>query len=154
QSAGAGLLCPLGLRGDGHAELQAGQRPPARHRDAAAAGARTRRLIRMPNPGRRVRMAGLLLLAAAVGAPLPGAGRVSPAKPPALPPGKLARPSTGSTLYTYSPLVSMFQPAVLVGAGDIADCATGWDEQTAALVAAITGTVVTMGDNAYENGTP
>jgi hypothetical protein len=44
--------------------------------------------------------------------------------------------------------------AVLVGAGDIADCALDDDSKTAALVASIPGTVFTAGDNAYENGSP
>jgi hypothetical protein len=43
--------------------------------------------------------------------------------------------------------------AVLVGAGDIATCASNRDEQTAALVAAIPGTVFTTGDNVYMTGT-
>jgi PKD repeat protein len=42
---------------------------------------------------------------------------------------------------------------VLVGAGDIADCALNEDEATAKLLDAITGTVFTAGDNAYPNGT-
>jgi acid phosphatase type 7 len=44
------------------------------------------------------------------------------------------------------------QSAVLVGAGDIARCPKGADEQTAALLATIPGTVFTTGDNAYEEG--
>jgi hypothetical protein len=43
--------------------------------------------------------------------------------------------------------------AVLVGAGDIADCTSQGDEATAALVEGIRGTVFTAGDNAYLNGT-
>jgi hypothetical protein len=42
---------------------------------------------------------------------------------------------------------------VLVGAGDIADCASDGDEATAALLDGIAGTVFTAGDNAYESGT-
>ncbi len=42
---------------------------------------------------------------------------------------------------------------VLVGAGDIADCAAWQDDATAVLLDGIAGTVVTLGDNAYENGT-
>lgn len=42
---------------------------------------------------------------------------------------------------------------VLVGAGDIADCDTQDDEATAALLAAIPGTVFTTGDNVYDYGT-
>jgi hypothetical protein len=40
----------------------------------------------------------------------------------------------------------------LVGAGDIADCDTDGDEQTAALLDTIAGTVFTTGDNAYSRG--
>ncbi len=42
----------------------------------------------------------------------------------------------------------------LVGAGDIADCRSNFDSQTADLVDAIPGTVFTLGDNAYEDGKP
>jgi len=42
---------------------------------------------------------------------------------------------------------------VLVGAGDIADCASNGDEATANLVDGIAGTVFTAGDNAYPDGT-
>lgn len=46
------------------------------------------------------------------------------------------------------------QTAVLVGAGDIADCADlSGAEATAKLLDAIPGTVFTAGDNAYEQGT-
>lgn len=43
--------------------------------------------------------------------------------------------------------------ATFVGAGDIARCNTQNDEATAALLDAIPGTVFTLGDNVYENGT-
>lgn len=42
---------------------------------------------------------------------------------------------------------------VLVGAGDIADCARSGDEATAKLLDAIPGTVFTTGDNVYKSGT-
>jgi hypothetical protein len=42
---------------------------------------------------------------------------------------------------------------VVVAAGDIADCATEGDEATAGLVGGIEGTVLTLGDNAYPDGT-
>ena len=42
--------------------------------------------------------------------------------------------------------------AVLVGAGDIASCASTGDEQTAQLLPGIAGTVFTVGDNASPNG--
>jgi hypothetical protein len=43
--------------------------------------------------------------------------------------------------------------AVLVGAGDIADCSESGDSSTASLVDAIPGTVFTLGDNVYDSGT-
>jgi acid phosphatase type 7 len=43
--------------------------------------------------------------------------------------------------------------AVLVGAGDIAECDDDHDTATADLVEAIDATVFTLGDNAYEDGT-
>jgi acid phosphatase type 7 len=42
---------------------------------------------------------------------------------------------------------------VVIAAGDIAGCATEDDEATARLVGGIEGTVLTLGDNAYESGT-
>lgn len=43
----------------------------------------------------------------------------------------------------------------LVGAGDIADCSEiGWARKTAELIEKIDGTVFTLGDHAYESGTP
>jgi hypothetical protein len=41
----------------------------------------------------------------------------------------------------------------MVGAGDIASCASTGDEATAALLPGIAGTVFTLGDNVYDNGT-
>ena len=42
---------------------------------------------------------------------------------------------------------------VFVGAGDIATCSGNGDEATALLLDQISGTVFTLGDNAYQNGT-
>jgi hypothetical protein len=42
---------------------------------------------------------------------------------------------------------------VLVGAGDIAGCGTSGDEQVANVLDGIPGTVFTLGDNVYEDGT-
>jgi hypothetical protein len=42
---------------------------------------------------------------------------------------------------------------VMVGAGDIANCSTATDEATAKLLDGISGTVFTLGDNAYNSGT-
>jgi calcineurin-like phosphoesterase family protein len=43
--------------------------------------------------------------------------------------------------------------AILVGAGDLADCSRTADEATAKLLDDIEGTVFTTGDNAYDSGT-
>ena len=42
---------------------------------------------------------------------------------------------------------------VIIAAGDIASCSSQGDQQTATLLDTITGTVITLGDNAYESGT-
>ena len=42
--------------------------------------------------------------------------------------------------------------AILIGASDIASCSNDRDESTAQLLDVIPGTVVTMGDNVYPNG--
>jgi 3',5'-cyclic AMP phosphodiesterase CpdA len=85
-------------------------------------------------------------------------GPVSPAAPPsaAASPSPGVGASHGSTLPAPSALpsdVSSVPPsAVLVGAGDIADCAAPGDEATADLLDRLEGTVFTLGDNVYENG--
>lgn len=65
-----------------------------------------------------------------------------------------SRPSSRPTIPspTPTPTAATIDP-ILVGAGDIADCASDGDEATAALLDGIPGTVFTAGDNAYENGT-
>ncbi len=58
------------------------------------------------------------------------------------------------TTFNYLPFViKMFSPAVLVGAGDIADCSYEEDEETAKLLDNIAGRVFTLGDNVYPDGT-
>jgi PKD repeat protein len=58
----------------------------------------------------------------------------------------------GTDTATKDELISVNSATVIVGAGDIARCNAGGDEQTAALLGGIGGTVITLGDNAYENG--
>jgi hypothetical protein len=58
---------------------------------------------------------------------------------------------TGSSLITVSAPPPPGE--VIVGAGDISDCNNNNDEATAKLLDVTPGTVVLMGDNAYENGT-
>ena len=53
-------------------------------------------------------------------------------------------------------IVTVIDPsatALMVGAGDIAECDRDGDEKTALLLDGIAGTVFLLGDNAYENGT-
>jgi hypothetical protein len=57
----------------------------------------------------------------------------------------IAPPASGSGTAPSDP--------VLVGAGDIGDCASPGDEDTAKLIEGIAGTVFTAGDNAYPSGT-
>jgi hypothetical protein len=84
---------------------------------------------------------------------VPSAGPTSaptPA-PPAPTPRSTATPAPPSTPKPTEP-----PPAagvVLVGAGDIADCGSTGDSATANVIDDIAGTVFTLGDNAYENGT-
>ena len=59
--------------------------------------------------------------------------------------GSLVIPSQKTLAQTPDP--------VLVGAGDISRCSPEQDESTAQLLDAIAGTVITMGDNAYPDGT-
>jgi hypothetical protein len=59
---------------------------------------------------------------------------------------------TGSGLSTTDFTV-VASPPVLVGAGDISRCSNDQDEETAKLLDNITGTVITLGDNAYPDGT-
>jgi 3',5'-cyclic AMP phosphodiesterase CpdA len=56
-------------------------------------------------------------------------------------------------LITHSKMASGGEAQVLIAAGDIVSCVTGWDEQTAALVEQIPGTVATLGDTVYASGT-
>ena len=58
------------------------------------------------------------------------------------------------TLYvTPTGLETNNPPQVFVGAGDISSCSNNNDEATAALLDNIAGTVFTVGDNVYSNGT-
>ena len=59
---------------------------------------------------------------------------------------------TGSSVITVT-AAPPAGSAVFVGAGDIASCSSTGDEATANLLDNITGTVFTLGDNAYESGT-
>jgi len=70
-----------------------------------------------------------------------------------LAPGATSITAASEGVYGSASLTVLPAPITLVGAGDIADCATPWDEATADLLDAIPGIVFTLGDNAYEDGT-
>ena len=60
---------------------------------------------------------------------------------------------TGTSTVTVTTTPPPSNDPVLVGAGDIASCSSTGDEATATLLDGIAGTVITLGDNAYDNGT-
>ncbi|MDQ1632985.1 MAG: hypothetical protein QOC80_2957, partial [Frankiaceae bacterium] len=65
--------------------------------------------------------------------------------------------ATGASSEASAPATATPQAAgdpVLVGAGDIASCSGTGDDQTAALLDQVPGTVFTLGDNVYDDGTP
>lgn len=71
----------------------------------------------------------------------------------ALGPGITSITATSEGISDFAALTVVQAPVTLVGAGDIADCDTPWDEATADLLDAIPGIVFTAGDNVYEDGT-
>lgn len=83
------------------------------------------------------------------GSPSAAIPTIGPASPG--PSASDGAPPTGSAAASAS--VQAIGDPVLVGAGDIGDCTSDGDEQTAALLDGIAGTVFTVGDNAYERGT-
>ncbi len=103
-----------------------------------------------PNLGRRLNS--LLIVAivaglAMLGRSTMGAADADPAHDPAIADAlNSAIPSSAAT--STPPAYS-----VLVGAGDIASCGSTGDTATANLIGGIPGTVITLGDNAYETGT-
>ena len=81
------------------------------------------------------------------------AGSASPGSSASPSAGATQSPGGGSVAPTLSPRASSTGDPVLVGAGDIGQCGSDGDENTAKLLDGIPGTVFTAGDNAYENGT-
>jgi hypothetical protein len=58
-----------------------------------------------------------------------------------------------STTVAQVPASTPGADPVVIAAGDIADCSSTGDQQTAAIIDKIAGTVITLGDNTYESGT-
>ena len=65
----------------------------------------------------------------------------------------LAAALLADAIQISAPVHAQTTDPVLVGAGDIAICGNTRDEETAALLDSISGTVFTLGDNAYPDGT-
>ncbi len=78
------------------------------------------------------------------------AGSAGAASPGASPGPSLGGPSAGGSSPGASGAAG--EDPHLVGAGDIARCGEPGDEQTAALVASLPGTVFVAGDGAYDDG--
>ncbi len=98
-------------------------------------------------------LAGLVLVVS--GKVPPSTGEVSHApsgEPSETPSASVESPGVLPTASPVPATPSADDP-VLVGAGDIGDCTTDNDEATAALLDNIPGTVFTLGDNAYPDGT-
>lgn len=123
----------------------------------------------MPDMANRQQRAavGLLIVAFVVVLPMAVLAARGPAGPGAKPtvthgpkrtpaPTPTTSPSAAPTIAaTPAPTTapSGTQPAILVGAGDIASCASTGDEATGSILANTAGTVFTLGDNVYDNGT-
>ena len=85
----------------------------------------------------------------------PSATPSQTAGPTGTPAGSSAPPpSDPSVEPTATSTPSAETAAVLAGAGDIGDCSTEEDTLTGQVLASIDGTIFTVGDNAYENGSP
>lgn len=106
----------------------------------------------------------VVIIAVALGAGLVVTGVIHPSPPgpdPSAPASARATPGPSGAARTSAPRTPDRVPgptpggetAILVGAGDIADCDRAEDEVTANLLEEIAGTVFTLGDNAYPDGT-
>ncbi|MGA5299495.1 metallophosphoesterase family protein [Nucisporomicrobium flavum] len=77
----------------------------------------------------------------------------SPAPPPASPTAQAKAPQGKSQEPETTPAAqAAATPAVLIGAGDIASCDGTGDSRTLAVLRRFPGTVFTLGDNAYPDG--
>ncbi len=97
------------------------------------------------------RVAFALLLALVAACDRRSSAPITPVSP--TPTGEAVSPASPPTTPTIAPPPPLVE-AVLVGAGDIAECGQQGAVQTAALLDGIPGTVFTAGDNVYMNGTP
>ncbi|MEV4641760.1 metallophosphoesterase [Actinoplanes sp. NPDC049548] len=88
-------------------------------------------------------------------APSPSAG-ATPSSPTGSPPSSATSavppPAAGAMTTSAQAEHAAVAPAVLIGAGDIASCDSTGDTGTLALLQRFPGTVFTLGDNAYPDG--
>jgi hypothetical protein len=84
--------------------------------------------------------------------PTPAPTPIQPTPPPTAAPTPIQPTPPPTQVPPTAPPPTAPPPAVLVGAGDIASCSSSGDEATAAVVQNVGGTVFTLGDNAYDNG--
>jgi Calcineurin-like phosphoesterase len=82
---------------------------------------------------------------------IPSATKTATSVPTSTP--TAAATKTATPTATKSPTPAPGGDAVLLAAGDITGCATTGDEETAKLLDAQSGTIATLGDNAYDSGT-
>jgi acid phosphatase type 7 len=103
-------------------------------------------------------LAGLLLILGGRTPPTTADGSFGPSADPSESPAEsFDSPGLPASASPEPATPSLASPSeddpVLVGAGDIGDCKSDNDEATAALLDDIAGTVFTLGDNAYPDGT-
>jgi acid phosphatase type 7 len=107
----------------------------------------------MIRPSQLAALVAALVLGACSNRPEPPSDPLAP-DPPVAEPGPEPEPEPpGDPPPPPPPDPPTAEPAVLVGAGDIAACNSDGDEATAQLLDEIEGTVITLGDNAYPDGT-
>lgn len=107
------------------------------------------------------RSAGLLVTTAVLLAPISagGGGLATPASPPSVVKSPATDAPERPTISPASPAGSLASIATgaaavtLIAAGDIGRCDSTADDATGALVASLSGVVVTLGDTAYPDGT-
>ena len=87
------------------------------------------------------------------GSPLPVASTIGPTATSSASASPTS-PSSPDASPSIAPSAEPTPDPILIGAGDIATCDENFDEQTARLVARNEGIVFTLGDNAYDQGTP
>lgn len=89
----------------------------------------------------------------ATGTPTPVASLTATPTPTSAATNTSVPTPTATATSTRTPTPGAGTDATLIAAGDIASCGSSGDEATAALLDTLPGSVITLGDNAYESGT-